>query len=252
MIEQLRRVGLSEYEAKAYLTLLRLGIRGGQSVAKVSGVPPTRVYDALHSLVHKGLVTKIQDKPLVFTANKPELALKQLLERHVQRLKDTEKELVSALKTIKPKRTSDPKIHESVTTVLGFDKMYQHVINTLNNANREFLVFSVGEEIPFAMKVASQRAKRRGCNLKFIATKNDSENIHILRERIKDGWQVRYYPSDGDYTFAIFDKKVAFTNVRNPLNKNERISNFFEVPGMAKALADHFDHIWKKSKPITL
>ena len=74
--------------------------------------------------------------------------------------------------------------------------------------------------------------------------------MHILKEREKEGWKVKHYPSTGDYTFATFDKKIAFINVRNPKIKEERISNFFEVPGMANAFSEYFDQLWKKSKTI--
>ena len=247
---KLKQAGLSEYEAKAYLALLKFGAIGGQECAKRSGVPPTRVYDALKSLVVKGLASQVQEKPLLFKAIKPEIGLKHLFRDKLQRLIDTENQLVGSLKSIKQEQVSEQKIHEKVTTVLGFNRMYNHVIELLSQTKKEFLVFSIGEDVPYELKLESKRAARRGCILKLIVTKCDSENMHILKERQKEGYQVKYYPSTGDYTFATFDKRVAFINVRNPQVKDERISSFFEVPGMANALTEHFDQIWKKAKPI--
>jgi len=250
MIDRLREAGLSEYEAKAYLVLLKFGAIGGQECAKQSGVPPTRVYDALKSLVVKGLASKVQEKPLLFKAIKPEIGLKHLFRNKLQRLLDTENQLVGSLKSIKKEQISEPKIIEKVTTVLGYNKLFYHVIELLSQTKKEFQVFSIGEDVPYELKLESKRAARKGCKLKLIVTKCDSENIHILKERQKEGYQIKYYPSTGEYTFATFDRKVAMIHVKNPQIKEERVTTFFEVPGMAKVLAEHFDHIWKKAKPI--
>lgn len=52
----LGRLGFSEYEAKAYLALLRHGPSTGYQVAKNSGVPRSRVYDILGKLTTRGAV----------------------------------------------------------------------------------------------------------------------------------------------------------------------------------------------------
>jgi len=49
-------LGLSGYEARAYLALLRLGRAQPREVARESGVPQQRVYDVLRSLEWRGLV----------------------------------------------------------------------------------------------------------------------------------------------------------------------------------------------------
>jgi len=41
-------------------------------------------------------------------------------------------------------------------------------------------------------------------------------------------------------------------NVRNPEVKEERISIFFEVPSLAKALAEYYESIWNKTKLIKI
>ena len=70
-IKNLQKLGLSDYESKCYLTLIKYGNLLGKELAKKSGVPPTSIYRNLDSLRHKGFVQIIQKKPLAFQTVEP-------------------------------------------------------------------------------------------------------------------------------------------------------------------------------------
>jgi len=201
MIEKLKRAGLTEYEAKAYLALLTYGVQTGREVAANSGVPPTRVFDTLKSLVDKGLASLIREKPMLFKAIRAEVGLKTLFERQKERIETIEKETLDALKKIKEKPKVKPMIHEKLEVVLGFTQMFAEVVNMFSKAKKEILVFSVGEEIPYSVKLTSRKLISKGVVAKLIVTKCDEENKHILQERKKEGWLLRHYPGVGDFTF---------------------------------------------------
>ena len=55
--DQLTRLGLTSYEAKAYLALVRRDSSTAAQVARLAGVPRQRIYDVLASLVEKGLAS---------------------------------------------------------------------------------------------------------------------------------------------------------------------------------------------------
>ncbi|WP_110926597.1 TrmB family transcriptional regulator [Bacillus massiliglaciei] len=57
-VQQLKKLGFSEYEAKAYLALVKQGTATAYQVSKESGVPRARVYDVLSSLTEKGVALK--------------------------------------------------------------------------------------------------------------------------------------------------------------------------------------------------
>jgi sugar-specific transcriptional regulator TrmB len=56
VVEKLQRVGLTQYEAKAYLALLNTHLSTATKVAEKSGVPRTKIYSVLEALKHKGWV----------------------------------------------------------------------------------------------------------------------------------------------------------------------------------------------------
>ncbi|HMK45145.1 MAG TPA: helix-turn-helix domain-containing protein [Methanocella sp.] len=75
VIEGLQQVGLTEYEAKAYMSLLTDHMSSASALAKKSGVPRTKVYSVLESLQAKGWIVVYSGIPLLFRAVEPEEAL---------------------------------------------------------------------------------------------------------------------------------------------------------------------------------
>lgn len=249
-MDALKEIGLNEYEIKAYTALIKYGTQAGKDVAKHSGVPPTRVFDTLKSLADKGLVSIIREKPMLFKPIEPEDGVKNLFERRIESLKSVEKEAISSLKEIEKKTAEKPKIEEKITVLLGFQKMYEQAIRKMEKAEKQILIFSVGEEIPYSMKTAIKKAVKKVSDVRFIATKCDESNMHVLKEFETFGWKMKHYPSTGEYTFFVVDKKIAMINVRDPEHTNDRISVFFEVPGLANSLSEFFEVMWAKAKPI--
>ncbi|QSB09608.1 TrmB family transcriptional regulator [Lysinibacillus fusiformis] len=58
LIAQLKEMGFTEYEAKAYTALVQQSHVSAYQVSKNSGIPRARVYDILNILVDKGIVLK--------------------------------------------------------------------------------------------------------------------------------------------------------------------------------------------------
>lgn len=61
-VQLLQRLGFGDYEARAYLGLLRSGEMTGYEIARVSGVPRANVYDVLPRLEERGAVVRV-DSP---------------------------------------------------------------------------------------------------------------------------------------------------------------------------------------------
>jgi sugar-specific transcriptional regulator TrmB len=70
-VEKLQRVGLTEYEAKAYLALLNTHLSTATQASEKSGVPRTKIYSVLESLRNKGWVRVYSGVPLLFKAVEP-------------------------------------------------------------------------------------------------------------------------------------------------------------------------------------
>ena len=70
-VEKLQHVGLTEYEAKAYLALLNTHLSTATQASEKSGVPRTKIYSVLESLRAMGWVRVFSGVPLLFKAVEP-------------------------------------------------------------------------------------------------------------------------------------------------------------------------------------
>ncbi|UCH57421.1 MAG: TrmB family transcriptional regulator [Candidatus Bathyarchaeota archaeon] len=97
--------GLSEYEAKVYLSLLGLGSSGARKLSLTCNVPRTKVYGTLKKLIDYGLVIEILGVPKYFAPASPIDAFSTTLKR----VKNKAHDFTSVLETLN-------ETHEFVTT----------------------------------------------------------------------------------------------------------------------------------------
>ena len=100
-------LGFSQYEARAYIGLLGPEPRTGYGVAKASGVPQPKVYEALRKLVARGAAFALAGEPARFVAVAPTQLLAKLESGYGDRLRiarEVAPELVDggALPTLEP------------------------------------------------------------------------------------------------------------------------------------------------------
>ncbi|HEY3421161.1 MAG TPA: helix-turn-helix domain-containing protein [Methanomassiliicoccales archaeon] len=80
VVDHLLRLGLNEYEAKAYIAAVALGEGTIKEISDESGVPRSRAYDVMQRLAEKGLVEVGNSTPLYYRANEPTKASNHLME----------------------------------------------------------------------------------------------------------------------------------------------------------------------------
>ncbi len=67
----LGKVGLTRYEARAYIALVARGVGDATSVATAAGIPRTSAYKVLESLAGKGYAQPTGGKPILFRPTPP-------------------------------------------------------------------------------------------------------------------------------------------------------------------------------------
>ena len=101
VVEKLQRVGLTQYEAKAYLALLNTHLNTATQVSEKSDVPRTKIYTVLEALKHKGWVRVYSGVPLLFQAVEPLKVFEKVkgdLETFLQSVQATLKKEVNEMK----------------------------------------------------------------------------------------------------------------------------------------------------------
>ncbi len=250
-LEVLKEAGLTEYEAKCYVALLRYGSMEGSEVADKADVPKTRVYDSLRSLDEKNLASKIQERPMKFSAVEPENGLKPLYEKYIERLKHLEYKAVESLQSIKGERQLEEGIEEKVDVVHGEDEFFEQVYQRVQDANEKVYVMGVGRDPPKKLRLETRKLAERGVDTRFLTTRYDEEN----RERVEKfteetGVDMRVYKEGPEFAFYIIDARAAMINILDEEVKDDRLTVFMNVPDVAKGLEEYFDSMWRKALPL--
>ena len=63
----LRELGLSEYETKACMVLVRFGSSDANRISSIGNIPLPRVYDTMESLSKRGLISVSMSRPQTFS-----------------------------------------------------------------------------------------------------------------------------------------------------------------------------------------
>ena len=77
MEKELQQIGLTEYESKIYLTLVKEGSLTGREISQRSSVPQGKAYEVLKSLISKGFVSEKEGTLKQFSAISPDVAVKR-------------------------------------------------------------------------------------------------------------------------------------------------------------------------------
>lgn len=139
IVKALQQVGLTEYEAKAYVALLQQPDTNGYEVAKNSGVPRAKIYEALDSLQRKGAITTTNiDKRQVYRA----LPYNDLLSNFKNSLNRTVADLESELA-----RLTLPQESNMLYTVKGEEQTISRTKAIINAARVRLLLTGYPEEL---------------------------------------------------------------------------------------------------------
>ena len=82
LVDSLRTLGLTEYEARVYSTLVALGQADAKQVYEYLGASKPNVYESLKSLSARGFVLTISAKPAIYKAAPYDLVLRRLMDSH--------------------------------------------------------------------------------------------------------------------------------------------------------------------------
>ncbi len=248
MIEKLRRLGLSPYESKCYLALVRHGNLLGKNIAEKSGVPPTSVYRNLDTLQKRGLVQVVQKEPLVYQAVEPGIALPAYIEKQKEELETVQEETIRELSSIQ-KTGLIEKQEEVLEVYSGRKQSYELGKKLLQQAKKEVLFIGRGTpQSVLDLIHPLHSAVKRNVTCKFIVTTNDG-NKDLIDELKKVGVKVKYNPLKG-FSLVVKDGEESQIVIKDDKLKEERIVLRIRSKDLSQAHAHYFESMWRKSTPL--
>ncbi len=151
IIQTLEKLGLSNYEAKAYLAILSEPPLTGYKLSKVSGVPRSRIYETIEKLAAKGLVlTQAGETSLV----KP-VSFESFLDRVDRENKQNMDLLRKALSQIKK-----PSEDQGIWSISGRDQIVEAINQLISKSKKHVYIEGFGRDF-LLFKDALSKAEER-------------------------------------------------------------------------------------------
>jgi len=244
--EDLKLIGLTDYEIAIYLALLKEGPLTGTNLSKASGVPHGKTYVSSTNLQKKGFVIIMQEKPKKFQAVDPEIVVKDAIREKLRKYKEMEDKLPKQLNDIKRSKVKNP-VSENISFFTGEDpRLYRYVFRTTKKRLRR--IYTCEDRHYDRVRIADKLLKK-GVKIEYLITKITDKGKKFMREDLEKGIKLKYYPID-NLRLTLKDDKEAIIQIKNPKDPKDRICIFVDSDELAKALDYYFDSLWKKAKPI--
>ena len=176
-IEILKKAGLSSYEAKAYITLLREGKADALTLTKKTGIPYSKIYTVMKHLREMGFVEVDRGRPRTYYPISPE-KVKGLLRRSMEERWEALGRLISEqlLPLFNDTRTSERGEFE---IIYDLDLAAQRLLNLImaSKMSIEALIPDLSGESFEYIRLLLEALRRTGLTLKILAPQETSKPV---------------------------------------------------------------------------
>ena len=235
----LKEIGLTEYEAEIYLTLLRHGQISAYELAEKTGLYRQATYDALNRLIEKGYVNSVKEgKIRLFRAIDPQVILEFLNEKT-----ENYKQILPELTQIN-ESSKQPLIVETYKGKNVVRIALRDIINALKKNGGEVLCTAVDESVPFSQ-------------YQTICDQYERDMLHYgIKERvlIKEGTRGLFQKGTSKYKkiqekfFNQNPMQIYGDNVQIIVWGNPDYLITIRNEGVAESYRKQFELLWQISK----
>lgn len=241
----MRKIGLSDSQAKAYLTLVNKGAMTPVEIAANIDESRTNGYSIAERLIELGLARKLDQKKIIIEAENP-TKIRSLITARQQELKNTNSQLTSVLPTLlsKFRLTSD---QPGVVTANGKQALILVYDEIIASQTKEILIFPApndhqNPEISKLINRQIDRQRQAGIKSLALVSAKEYDQIKPLED---DYLEVHKRPDDPAFAAQI----IIFKNIviSSVFKDGDVLSTIITSPEMAQTLRSVFFLIWNNS-----
>lgn len=252
LVTKLKRLGLTSYESKAYVALLRRGSFTAAQVSRQGGVPRQRVYDVLASLVQRGLAATRPGSVVKYTATPPDVAMGRLIAAHRAELEELESEAGTVIDELDPlyrsgQEHTDPL--EYIEVLRDRNAIIKRFSEIQRAVNHEILTFT---KPPYAtppqdnvngLEVSRSHVSRAVYDRTVF---DEPEVVKGVRQFIDAGEKARFVETL-PLKLAIIDEEIVMFGMEDPVAGGAGLTTVVvEHRSLALVLKTAFDSVWSE------
>lgn len=256
----LRDIGLSKYEARAYRSLLDDGPTTAKELSDTSGVPMGRIYDVLNSLEQHQLVrSQAASRPKKYVAVEPETALDRLLEEKRRDLRQREQQYEETVETLAAELEANEQVDEQFwTAAVGPEESAGLLLERLSAAEERIVMIAatpssgldlgeIGETVTDELAEAMDRGVSVSVLLAESLPADFSPAVgRRYAERMADDpkFSVRTHP-EVHATFTLIDEDETCLEVPHPVDPGKTFAMIdLKDPEFAADVRERFQRRW--------
>ncbi len=209
ILNGLRELDLTTYEAQSYLALIQNPNISATQLCNEAGIPDSKIYFALEELQKKGVVVVSEGVPRHYRALHPRQAIGKLrsliTEEHEARL-DRLSQLIVSMEPLYAR--AERGNVELAYVVKGFDNVLDRMMEILKSAKREVVIFIPNRNIYARLEPQLASVRRSGVTVRLAVPARMLKQIG--QERFSDVREMS--PNCEDCWLAVVDNKTVISS----------------------------------------
>lgn len=264
----LEDLGLSPYEARVLLALLRAGSSNSSQLARLADVPRTSTYAVLESLSDRGLAHRLPGEgPTIWATPGSDEVLERLdtakaaaQEEQLRQYRSTVSEARRLLAETIPEQpaVSLPYVHfvrGAPQVRKGFEQLIADAEHEVVMFNRPPYTWDPGTVNPAVIEMLERGVQTRVLYQADQWLDPAAEGFRASHLAYHRAGVQPMVVDELPIKLAVADRRVALIGMRGPVEAVDAEKSFptnllIEDPGMAQTLALSFEQLWAQARPL--
>ncbi|WP_330334292.1 TrmB family transcriptional regulator [Streptomyces sp. NBC_00536] len=259
-VNDLVALGLSRYEARVYLALVKRESYTAAEAARAAHVPRQRVYDVLDALVRRRLAIPRPGRVAAFSAVSPELALTRLMalqRESLERLDQASLTLTAALTPVWTAGQTHTDPLDYIEVLRDPKAIAERFARIQEQAAHELLSFC---KPPFVAPAANtegiravRRLRRAGGTARAVYTHDALDDADVLENvrRFGDAGEEARFAPRLPLKLIIADASLVLCDMPDPMaGTGATTALFIEHPALAGCLRLSFLTVWDQAETV--
>lgn len=219
-----------------------------RAVSRESKVPVGKIYQVLSALEAKGFIEVIQEKPKIYRAVEPKIALRRRLKQLEEHTLELERKIREALPTLQLQYGLKHDIVQGVVSEIfvGCNSFSRSIRNTLLKALDEVLIVTGKFDVKLHEEDMFKRLLERGVSVRVLCSDVNKNNKDVLDRLLDWGLNVRVQDAFNDKYYVV-DDKYATTFINR---SEENIGLQIHGPALCRVLRERFEERWENAIKI--
>ena len=247
--KSLEKVGLTSYEIKSFVSLIKTGESTASDLSKQSGVPYSKIYEVLSVLEEKGWIGSDKSRPTKYFAKSPNSALQTTKQTYEVQFAKNEKMIMSELGPLYEKSGTSEK--PDIWVITGTMNIATKILEIIETCRKEVLIAipKAGEEM---VKQALPRIRQlhdKGVKITILTSdKFDKDALKGLKRiasvKIKKGLFGGGIISDKQYVVILLGPEISHSN------SSEIIAICTDHAALSGFATEYFEYLLKDTLEV--